>query len=729
MEKTEEEKIDELVSILEKKPRERKQNEKLAIEDYFYSTNIKEEFKPDLLYTGYTIEKMIRMICNHIATVTYPKGDSIFYEKNQNDYAYIQLKGKIGLYSLEGEKKMMSSVEYYTFLKSFYEAGESFLLSRTIEANKEIYPVSSMNDTKDFDQIIFNVKLNKLAAKGEIEEITKLINEYGKKPEDIDFHRVLNGEDIIEEFYESIKIKLKENEQFYYNIIGNDKKEVTIIKFSLIQSLENNDYFGNFDLKDVGGQRKYSAIADETSLLLRIKKKDYANIIEMDLKSQNDKEIDRLYNSTFFRFMRKKIFAKNFFPSFKLVEFNKGDYLYKEGDEIEYIYFSKGGFFEVIMPNKSILDLKTEISKLKNLDDSFIKEFDDVFPLQNKPALLMPLLKEKRNFSLFKSQTEIYGVYELMYGIKSIYNVLTVSDKAKAYKLSVEALLGKRKEDGALLKLGLEKEATSKAKAVLERLIMLKNFSLNKLDFDYSKTSLENEKIYNKQLRDAMPVPNKVDNLRNSYFISDDKFMSKIFNKKNFVRNKNDSKGKKRMTIRNATILSSPIVAGEIMRNKNIFSRDKFKIKETIRNTSPIPELELSPSKSSQTNKSPEISLIKHKIKMIPEKKETSVNTSNFITYHNMLPDESQNDPSKMIILPMVSVRGLKYDASPKMKKRSKRVFNTELNDNYKQSVVNSIDYFDEDISASQKQLNYLVIKKFYDNLPNQKMNMLKSQK
>ena len=68
-----------------------------------------------------------------------------------------------------------------------------------------------------------------------------------------------------------------------------------------------------------------------------------------------DKEIDRIYNNTFFKLMRKHNFVKFYFPKFKLVELDKGDYLYQEGDKIDCIYFTKEGNFNVYLKNKNIL--------------------------------------------------------------------------------------------------------------------------------------------------------------------------------------------------------------------------------------------------------------------------------------------------------------------------------------------------------------------------------------
>ena len=352
------------------------------------------------------------------------------------------------------------------------------------------------------EDITFKVILLLKAYNSDEEGITAMLKRNKISPETFEFDKVIKGEETIEEYYEDQASMMSEAEIFYFKILS-DNKENEIKVATLVPSyeIEINQFFGNFKLGDFENKRSESAIATKDSILLSINKKLYSTCILNDKRNIRDKEIEAIHQSSFFKLMRKHIFAKNFFYELELIDISKGTSLYKESDSIDYIYIIKEGTFEISITNKNVYDLKTTISTLKSLNSEFkLKEFDDVIKLKNAPSAMSKEMKIKRSYSLFITNQDVFGLWEFVYKSDMVYNVTAISDKATLYRIAKEKL-EKDNEDFTLLQRGIRSEANKKLKNVFERMIMIKNSVMMKIDVEFTKRMKEEEIKFYKQIK------------------------------------------------------------------------------------------------------------------------------------------------------------------------------------------------------------------------------------
>jgi CRP-like cAMP-binding protein len=433
---------------------------------------------------------------------TFNQNDIIYYEGDKAETFYILIKGNVNLFKLNFETRNMNAFDYYKYLKTYYETKkDNFILNKTIEANKNIFPVYQFSDIENFDEIIFKVKLMELIYKNSKKStILSHIRLHNKDPKDFDFDQLENGELTMDEYFATINNKLTESESNYFTSITNDIKKVKIMENTLIKTLIEKEYFGLFRLEDGGDIRRNTAIVQsDNTLLLIVNKKLYSGCISSDQIQVKENEVDKIYNGTIFSSIRRHNFEKYYFYNLEKVEYSKGEEIFSEGEKLKFIYILKKGMVEVNLFNKNIIDIKKLIQKFKDFDKSFLKpEFDDTIKLKNSLISMKNYVNQKNNYSLFVINTkESFGIWEYCFNDRyTCYSVKVKSDKAIFYKMNIELFLDEIHEkiqDSELLKNQIKIDAYQQIKNYIERLIFLKNSVLMKTDIEFTKMKKEEE--------------------------------------------------------------------------------------------------------------------------------------------------------------------------------------------------------------------------------------------
>ena len=164
-------------------------------------------------------------------------------------------------------------------------------------------------------------------------------------------------------------------------------------------------------------------------------------------------------------------------------------YIMKENEFTEYIYFLKEGNIEISM-NKSLIQLHALIKELYSIIESKsslnIYNFNDSqynFIKNNK--ILSQFQKEKSpkkimnnvdNVNLIKliqiEKKDCFGIENAFYNIKNYYSIKVVSNKAKVYKLNIKDISKIISNENAI-KINYENEARNKVEFILIRLFKL----------------------------------------------------------------------------------------------------------------------------------------------------------------------------------------------------------------------------------------------------------------
>lgn len=512
--------LNDIISIINTKVHNRTFIQNAILYDFFKSTTHFHTtiLSEDITNTNLNDKLLFFFLSQQLEIQFYPKGDIVYYEGTRGDNIYLLLNGSVDLLKTISHIKQYTMCEYYLHLYALYSQNEVFILDKTIDANRDVFPVNKKKDINNMKHIIDTITILNYAYNGNVDELKQYIIDNKKELTLFNFNTVLDGVISVNEFYSHALSMLNESENYYYNIYTLNARNrlsqaVHIFTYETVASIKPLEYFGNYSLFNTNDtKRKDTAIFTDHSTVITINKKQYGINIITESKTNKDKEIDYVHQNSFFKYMRKHIFTKLFFPEMDIIECNKGEHLYNETDRINYIYIIKDGTFELTLLNKTIIQVKSLIMLIKSLHPELtaFNEYDDVVHLKNSMNAMMTLLQVKRNYVLYKTNSDVFGLFESENNMTMMYNVTCVSDKAKVYRIRVDKLKRNDNEDKMLLGRGIRKENENKMKQLLKRLIMIKNNVLLKVDVEFAKKTKQDEDRYYNQVNNVNSEKNKV---------------------------------------------------------------------------------------------------------------------------------------------------------------------------------------------------------------------------
>lgn len=715
--------LPELYEIINTKIRDRNQKQTSNLYEYFNSAKFGTALKSDLLLGQINLQTLFFFLSQFLEIQKFNKKDSIYYEGNRSEFIYLMVKGSITLYKLVTQIMTQDAIEYYLYLFNIFQKGEKFLLEKTIHANNDVFPVNKIADIPEIENIIFKVQLLLKAFNNDIDGIKEMLIQKNIPFEKVEFDKVIKGDYSLEEYYQDQASLMKEAELFYYKIIENtSKKETKILEFSAVRDVQEKEFFGDYKLGDFDNKRSETAIVKEPTIVIAINKRLYSTCILNDKRNIREKEIETLHQNSFFKLMRKHIFAKNFFYECDLVETCKNTMIYNEGDQIDYIYIIKEGTFELSINNKSVFDLKSTITHLKKLNDEFAsKEFDDVLGLRNSPNVLAPLMRVRKNYSLFVTEKDVFGLWEYVYGSDMIYNIQVLSDKAKLYKISIAKLEKPDNEDMNLLQRGIRSEAEKKIKNVLERLIMLKNSVMMKIDFEFTKKTKDDEDNFYRNNSPINTLKNSVNNKvqinfpKTNHNITTKSYKNVIYGFRHLTLNKSMNLNQHNIYKAHIKKLSDLAMSEPNLQMPIRNHRKEKSITSTIR-----PISDESRSIKTTKNSNSNSSIIKEtemlaKLQKLQTNNNTYergmilVNNSNEITDF----DKIEQNEKKVVFPKLMPKKNLRKITKRKISKNIDK--DNEVKNLYLNEFLDDEDL--ENFKNNNKNINYLAVRKFYSEL------------
>ena len=727
--------LEDLASIINIKFKERTPIQNAELYEFFKSTNFHTVLSQDLEYGQITIQMLFYFISQYFEIQAFPKNEAAYYEGTKSDYLYLLLEGNVSLLKLQSTDVEYGVKDYYFYLFSLYETGASFILDKTIDANKEVFPILKKRDIPEMHKIFFIINIANLAHYGDTDAIKAYLEE-NKKPLTLyNFHEVLDDYVTIDEFKKDIPTKMNEIESFYFKIFTDNgrnkyKKAIKTFAFTVDSNVKPFEYFGNYNLGEVENRRKTTAIFEETSKVLVINKKLYSQGILNEKRQRKEREIEHIHQNSFFKLMRRHSFVKYFFNEMDIIELNKGECLYHEGDEIKYIYIIKEGKFELVLQNKSLLQIKSLIAYIKSLDSLFLNEkYNDVFQLQYSINEMMDLLKEKKNYSLYVTSKDVFGVFENKYNISMQYNIECLSDKGKVYRLEVDKLTRSDNEDSKLLQRGIQKESEKKIKYILERLLTIKNNVLMKIDNEFAKKTRIAEDNYYSQLtvinadkNSVKPLIHKINEIR----------LQKINTRSKSPPNKSIHKN-------SDVLIHSRLIQAEKRKNNYyvynplLSNSNDNKDDETKKNAVAYTSANQSRISSSKLNTSQEQKMINMLKKNFRKESNSSLSYQQFVNVNENAPINTQVN-TEDVILPKIFPQKAYLNVLKKKPSNIKLVNKRNMQGNGRVNrISNSVsllshfdlykngldlgDMFSYNYNQTPKSINYLAVRKFYDDI------------
>ena len=232
----------------------------------------------------------------------------LFKVGNKGFKFYIILKGKVSVLVPKTIKINMNEEQYIDYLNFLYSTNEKYLLEKTLKNNFKIYNIP--------EEKISNKRINVFNSQG---KLIIPIEEY---------IQYTNGEKFI-------------NESSKFG------EEIIIEGYVKITELNEGNSFGGIALLSENSKRTASIFFDENCVFGILKGKDYQLTIKQIHQIIKRHYITFILNFKLFQDISVPYFSNNYWNFFKKIILKKNDYLFKEGNKSNEIYFVHNGEIEI----------------------------------------------------------------------------------------------------------------------------------------------------------------------------------------------------------------------------------------------------------------------------------------------------------------------------------------------------------------------------------------------
>ena len=462
------------------------------------------------------IDKLLVNCCINIKH-KFIKKDEILYKLNDIiDNFYIIIKGKIGIYKPFNKIVYMSGFKYFQYIYDLYIKKEDYLLKIILEQNFNLFPIKESM----FPEININLA-------------NKLIEKYNKNKKL--YINIFNSvDDILKEcfiksfYYENENNKNitnndDENKNFDYELLCNmnDQKIVYIFENHLLHeyidgkyldTINNKKFIENYNLNIsennkihnyiIKEKRNYTAKIISDTHLCYFDLNNYYNVLLYEYRKILHRDAKFLTEN--FIFKKIKQFEEKYFPFFEYEEKNNNQYLFKENEQLDYIYFLKEGIIELSI-NKNILQIISLLNKLNMLKER--KKMPNDENNTNTNSNNIDNIKLDKNINLNEQEIklviieekDIIGLECLYLDINYFYTAKLIGKKGNFYKIKKEKFLEILDlENETNFEKKYKNECERKIDFLIKRLSNLRDIKL-KTNKDIKKEKIEQNdiKIYN----------------------------------------------------------------------------------------------------------------------------------------------------------------------------------------------------------------------------------------
>ena len=129
------------------------------------------------------------------------------------------------------------------------------------------------------------------------------------------------------------------NKEFFYE----EEETFSVYKYFEVIKLTKGKCFGELALTKEGKRRNATIITTQNCIFGTLHKDAYQAFVKETMDKARKSYVEYLLKSRLFKGINSEKFETHFFSLFKLMKKNKGEYLFKQGEHREYIYFLKKG--------------------------------------------------------------------------------------------------------------------------------------------------------------------------------------------------------------------------------------------------------------------------------------------------------------------------------------------------------------------------------------------------
>ena len=703
--------IEKVLFILRKNQTKRTSDEIALIKSYILNVSrLPNKFIQEHINES-SYEKIIILSSPFVEHKYIKEKKTIIYKGNDEaHYLYIVLRGSVMIQNIVKINKMMNGYEYYLLLINLKNQKEYYLLEKTIIENYLIFPFNK-EDIFDLEKIILKLLLLKIEDENNpniidnilmkarlkysdfgIESYSEKMERIRKKNEENEFNNNNNNQIINKDVYYSFniinemkknlkiikqnieRIPIKKCKNYYFFLIESYKLKVFNFEYKDFKEIKQHDYFGDFE-KEKYTQKVYT-ISNETDLLL-LKTEVYKNFIKSDMKKIIEDEVNFLWKNYFFKNIFKSTFEKFYFRLFETVIYQRGQNIFFENDNVDYIYFIKEGEIK-LTSNRCILEnhvLIKLIEKKINIKDKYPNDINSITNYQLFD--IRDSLKIRKEFQIFMVYTnDSLGIESVQYGLNYLYNAIVYSKKAKLYRINIEQLMKIFKDKNEEASYNFREKAQEKLNMLYNRLININNMliTITERQINIIDNKNDNKKIIKHQ-NDF-----NIKNVKNDIQKNNSSRLPKLLKNTIMSNRKNDD----------LSLAKKPFHFNEFHVNNSLNNRH---LKKSISEIIKIPSYEVR---------------FLNKIKKEVQKANTTRNTIYTQRNNNMLDNKDIKVNQKSFYLTSAKKKNLLISYLSSKAYYDNPIYDTILNGNY-----NNFSYdFSKNIKTNEKKKLYSIFDK-----------------
>ena len=484
-----------LIKCLKKDPQVRTKDDNNTIKNFLHQSKLMNALLNIPFFEHKNCENILSSISSELKYKSFNEDENLFKIGDNVDNFYIIYNGNIIIESLECYAISLSCRQYIksivdkyqkiydykdeytisgnknnnlmTFKKIIFDEDNhnysKYILEKILKANKNIVNIEE-DEIKYLNLILLIIDIKDIFSfRGNYNALLLLINDYN-----YDYKKILSGMDYLEnnffvhnvddnmkQIYKNLPILNPKLVKKYEKIIEDSNNfAFKFFKKGKITYLENmGECFGDttlelkFDNLNESLKRDYSASATEITNLAYIPFERLSELLKIEKEEIKNTETKFLRSSFFFKGMNSFNFTKKYMKYFIYEELLYNNYLFKQGQKDNYVYFLKFGKYEIFCL-KNIEKICTMISDLsknyldKSKKSEYIKLINNIIKnLRWCSFIKKEFLNEIPIKLLVLTQNFVLGLESLYNDLPYLYNAKVLSEKGGYYKIEYKYLL------------------------------------------------------------------------------------------------------------------------------------------------------------------------------------------------------------------------------------------------------------------------------------------------
>ncbi len=472
-----------------------------------------------------SIEQLVGFISSCIKPFKAESNKMIIHIGEKGNQFFIILKGSVSVLVPKERTIRISQKDYENYLKMLFNFNENYLLENTIKHNNKIYKI------KEKEIKIIDEDLKKLRKEiKNLDEYLSYINCYYIKEENI-------------------------------------FEEIRILGYFKVVELQQGNSFGEIALINDNNLRTASIYVNSSSLFGVLNSKDYKKSVKNTQLRIKRNNIIFILNVDLFAGLSYGYFNTTFWNYFIFKQLKKGEYLFKEGEKRQFIYFIRRGEIKLT----SILNYKKINNLISYFTNTPLKKSDNEDIGQNED-LIISYIHKKDNLGIVTVNNNHFC------------NAIIISEKVDLFAIDIKNLKYMSKIFSSI-KEQYDISLKNRIKIYVDRLNNIKNTYLNTYKGEFrnkneDKINLDN-KSYNikdlfydfndNELKESS-IPMKFINNKLTYNKKDFKIINN-----NILRNKTKTV-RYRSSIFNLTKTNLPTLNSESVFKENFEEKHNNKI-------------------------------------------------------------------------------------------------------------------------------------------------------